>query len=132
MISQEMDSWPAKRTAGSKLLNFGAAFQGISRVTFAARKGKKKMERANLETQRRTNAKTSFNVTQRPRGKGFILTSPVNLQGFTLRAGGSRASAVKPDTLSNFCSFNVLGKRCFSWSDQSVVGRPHLNFKGRD
>lgn len=80
---------------------------------FCSQKGKKKRERANLESQRRTKAKTSFNVTQKPRGKGFILTPPVNLQGFALTLGRSRSSAVSPETLSNFCSFNALGKKVF-------------------
>lgn len=133
MICKEMDSCLAKWATGFKLFNFRSSVQDF-KSDFCSQKGDK---RANLETQRRTKAETSFQW-RRPRGKGFILISPVNLWGLTLTWGRSWPSAILLDTLYNFCNFNILGKKFFFfllWSTHSVdvwVVWPDLNFEGHD
>lgn len=98
-----MDSCLEKIATGSECF-LGAAFEGISRV-------KEEKKEPSWKPGREVWSSNSFPVTQRPRGKGFILSLPV--WGLALTLGRSWPSALILDTIYNFFNCIILGKSLF-------------------
>lgn len=109
-----MGSCLAKWATGSQLLIFNGTFQGIWRVTFSARKENEQ----NLETWRRTKAKTSFSVTQRPPRQGLHFDFTSNFMRFHTHLGKT-LGCLSPHR-AHFITFAILT----SWRKGVFVVQP--------